>query len=111
MEHPCVSETAVIGSPDPNRYQLVKAYIILNPGYEGSKELALELFKHTVTILPKFKIPRIIEFVEKVPKTISGKIRRIELRQIETSKQDGSVDQGIKEYFYWDFPELGSKIK
>jgi len=100
-----------VGSPDPNRYQLVKAYVILNPSYKASRELALELFKHTITILPKFKIPRIIEFVTEVPKTMSGKIRRIELRQIEISKQENSIDEGIKEYFYWDFPELKSKKK
>ncbi|CCK81757.1 acyl-CoA synthetase [Desulfobacula toluolica] len=111
VEHPAVSEAAVVGSPDPNRYQLVKAYVILNPNYQASRELALELFKHTVTILPKFKIPRMIEFVPEVPKTISGKIRRIELRQIEITKHGNSVDEGIKEYFYWDFPELSSKKK
>jgi acetyl-CoA synthetase/4-hydroxybutyrate---CoA ligase (AMP-forming) len=109
VEHPSVAEAAVIGSPDANRYQLVKAYVILNPSYEASRELALELFKHTLTILPKFKIPRIIEFVPEVPKTISGKIRRIELRQIEVTKQDTDLEDGIKEYFYWDFPELSSK--
>ncbi|MCK5837822.1 MAG: AMP-binding protein, partial [Desulfobacula sp.] len=108
VEHPSVAEAAVIGSPDTNRYQLVKAYVILNPSYEASRELALELFKHTLTILPKFKIPRIIEFVLEVPKTISGKIRRIELRQIEVIKQDTDLEDGIKEYFYWDFPELSS---
>ena len=109
LEHPSVMEAAVIGAPDPNRYQLVKAYVILNPTHEPTKGLALELFKHTIKILPKFKIPRIIEFVPEVPKTISGKIRRVELRQIETSKQDDMDAEGIKEYFYWDFPELSSK--
>ena len=111
VEHPAVAEAAVVGSPDPNRYQLVKAYVILNPSYQASRELALELFKHSITILPKFKIPRIIEFVPEVPKTISGKIRRIELRQIEIAKQENPVEEGIKEYFYWDFPELASKKK
>ncbi|MBU8849824.1 MAG: AMP-binding protein [Desulfobacterales bacterium] len=110
-EYPAVAEVAVIGAPDPNRYQLVKAYVILNPSYQASRELALKLFKHTITILPKFKIPRIIEFVPEIPKTISGKIRRIELRQIEVAKQGDSVDEEIKEYFYWDFPELHSKKK
>ncbi|WP_022664776.1 acyl-CoA synthetase [Desulfospira joergensenii] len=107
LEHPSVAEAAVVGAPDPNRYQLVKAYVILNPTYEGSRELALDLFKHTINILAKFKIPRIIEFVTEVPKTISGKIRRVELRDMETAKSDG--ESGIKEYFYWDFPELSSK--
>jgi acetyl-CoA synthetase/4-hydroxybutyrate---CoA ligase (AMP-forming) len=111
VEYPAVAEAAVIGSPDPNRYQLVKAYVILNPSYKASKELALELFKHTLTILPKFKIPKIIEFVSEVPKTISGKIRRIELRQIEIVKQENTIDEGINEYFYWDFSELNSNKK
>lgn len=111
VEYPAVAEAAVVGSPDPSRYQLVKAYVILNPSYRASREVALELFKHTITILPKFKIPRIIEFVTEVPKTMSGKIRRIELRQIELAKQGDSIDEEIKEYFYWDFPELKSKKK
>jgi len=111
LEHHAVTEVAVIGAPDPNRYQLVKAYIILNPAFKASKKLALELFKHTITILPKFKIPRILEFVPEVPKTISGKIRRVELRQIETARQDNAADEGLQEYFYWDFPELSSKKK
>ncbi len=109
IEHPSVMEAAVIGTPDPKRYQLVKAYVILNPTWDATRDLALELFKHTITILPKFKIPRIIEFVEEVPKTISGKIRRVELRQMETTKQDVSDEDGLNEYCYWDFPELSSK--
>jgi acetyl-CoA synthetase/4-hydroxybutyrate---CoA ligase (AMP-forming) len=109
LEHPGVAEAAVVGAPDPRRYQLVKAYVILNPGYDGNRDLALDLFKHTMNILAKFKIPRIIEFVQEVPKTISGKIRRIELREIEVSRTDGEED--IAEYFYWDFPELSSKNK
>lgn len=110
IEHPAVAEAAVVGAPDPKRYQLVKAYVILSPGETGSRELALELFKHTINILAKFKIPRIIEFVDEVPKTISGKIRRIELRDAQTDRQGTErAEETIKEYFYWDFPELSSK--
>jgi acetyl-CoA synthetase/4-hydroxybutyrate---CoA ligase (AMP-forming) len=110
IEHPAVVEAAVVGSPDPHRYQLVKAYVILAKDYEPSRDLALELFKHTINILAKFKIPRIIEFVPEVPKTISGKIRRIELReQEEKKKKEGSEERGEFEYFYQDFPELSSK--
>jgi acetyl-CoA synthetase/4-hydroxybutyrate---CoA ligase (AMP-forming) len=71
--------------------------------------LALELFQHTIDILAKFKIPRIIEFVDQVPKTISGKIRRIELRENEVKKQENGTGPGANEFFYSDFPELSSK--
>ncbi len=111
VEHEAVGEAAVIGAPDPKRYQLVKAYIILNKGFEPSKELALELFQHSIDILAKFKIPRIIEFVTEVPKTISGKIRRIELRENEIARKDKGEGKQANEYFYWDFPELSSKKK
>ncbi|MCA1794453.1 MAG: acetyl-CoA synthetase, partial [Desulfobacteraceae bacterium] len=117
VEHPAVAEAAVVGAPDPHRYQLVKAYVILNQGVAPNRDLALELFRHTTNILAKFKIPRIIEFVTEVPKTISGKIRRIELRAMEVSKSDRTADHEpfdhgkITEYFYWDFPELSSRNK
>ncbi|SMC94621.1 acetyl-CoA synthetase/4-hydroxybutyrate---CoA ligase (AMP-forming) [Desulfocicer vacuolatum DSM 3385] len=111
VEHPSVGEAAVIGSPDPKRHQLVKAYVILNAGFEPSRELALEIFQHTINILAKFKIPRIIEFVTEVPKTISGKIRRIELRENEVARKEKGEGPASEEYFYWDFPELSSKKK
>ncbi|MDL2321298.1 AMP-binding protein [Desulfosarcina sp. OttesenSCG-928-B08] len=110
VEHPAVLEAAVVGSPDPNRYQLVKAYVILNSRYTPSKELALELFQHTIGALAKFKIPRIIEFVTELPKTISGKIRRIELRESEIKKKQNDI-VSPNEYFYHQFPELSSKKK
>lgn len=101
-------ETAVVGVPDPTRHQLVKAFVILNKGYEPSKELALELFQHSIKALAKFKIPRIIEFVTELPKTISGKIRRVELRENEEGKESGTESS---EYYYHQFPELSSKNK
>ncbi|WP_373500842.1 AMP-binding protein [Desulfococcus sp.] len=110
IEHPAVMEAAVVGTPDPERYQLVKAYVILGQGYAPSRELALELFQHTINVLAKFKIPRIIQFVTELPKTISGKIRRVELREDEEKKkkEDASLPN---EYFYHEFPELSSKKK
>jgi 4-hydroxybutyrate---CoA ligase (AMP-forming) len=111
IEHPGVAEAAVVGSPDPERYQLVKGYVILAQGYTPSRELALELFQHCINVLAKFKIPRIIEFVKEVPKTISGKIRRIELRDQETKRKESGESKAANEYFYWEFPELSSKKK
>jgi acetyl-CoA synthetase/4-hydroxybutyrate---CoA ligase (AMP-forming) len=109
MEHSSVAETAVVGVPDPKRHQLVKAYVILKQGIEPSRDLALDLFGHTINVLAKFKIPRIIEFVPEVPKTLSGKIRRIELRQMEEKRQQQKSASVESEFFYWDFPELKSK--
>mgnify|MGYP001323112443 CR=1 FL=1 len=109
IEHPAVLETAVVGSPDPNRYQLVKAFVILNKGFKPSRELALELFQHSTRILAKFKMPRIIEFVEVLPKTISGKIRRIELREDEIIRKNKHEAPKATEYFYKDFPELSAR--
>jgi len=106
IEHPCVGEAAVVGAPDPKRYQIVKAYIILNRGYEPSWELALELFRHSSENLARFKIPRIIEFVAELPKTISGKIRRIDLKESEKSRMRSEEGPRNNEFFYWDFPEL-----
>ena len=109
MEHDAVAETAVVGVPDEKRHQLVKAFVILKQGQQPSRDLALDLFQHTINILAKFKIPRIIEFVPEVPKTLSGKIRRVELREQEIAQKKEDKTAQNQEYFYWDFPELSSK--
>jgi 4-hydroxybutyrate---CoA ligase (AMP-forming) len=109
LEHPAVAESAIVGVPDEKRHQLVKAFIILKQNQVPSRELALDIFQHTIRILAKFKIPRIIEFVPQVPKTLSGKIRRVELREQEIDRQQKGDKGENTEYFYWDFPELKSK--
>jgi len=83
-EHPAVAEAAVIGSPDPIRGALVKAFVILKPGQVPSSELARDMFLFCRTRLAHYKIPRILEFCPELPKTISGKIRRTELRTTES---------------------------
>ena len=108
VEHPAVAEAAVVGSPDPRRYQLVKGFVILKPGHEPSRELACDIFRHCMKVLAMFKIPRILEFVPEVPKTLSGKIRRIDLRKNEEETK-GSGTRGKFEYFHHEFPELKSK--
>ncbi|MBQ8836740.1 MAG: AMP-binding protein [Clostridia bacterium] len=80
MEHPAVVECSVIGVPDALRGQAIKAVIILGSGYEPSKDLELEIKEFCNKKLAEYKWIRIIEFVDKMPKTISGKIRKNELR-------------------------------
>lgn len=88
MEHPAVLETAIIGVPHPDRGQIVKAIIVLAKGYQASDELAKELQDFVKKNTAPYKYPRIIEFVKEMPKTISGKIRRVELREQDAkSKQ------------------------
>ena len=88
-EHPAVAESAVIASPDEMRGEIVKAYIILAPGYTASPALATELQEHVKKVTAPYKYPREIEFVDSLPKTISGKIRRVELREMERQKKMG----------------------
>jgi len=80
MEHPAVAEAAVVGAPDDIRGLVVKAFLILKPGFEASDTLTREIQKHVKKTTAPYKYPRVIEYVESLPKTISGKIRRKELR-------------------------------
>jgi acetyl-CoA synthetase len=109
IEHPEVVECAVVPSPDPIRSAVPKAFVILQSGVEPSREIALSIFQHIRKVLAPFNRIRRIEFSD-LPKTISGKIRRVELR----SREAGNVQSGRRPAFEFreaDFPELGSSAK
>jgi len=86
LEHPAVLEAAVVGSPDDIRGMIVKAFIILKPGFKPSDTLVREIQTHVKQVTAPYKYPRAIEFVESLPKTISGKIRRNKLREQEMKR-------------------------
>jgi acetyl-CoA synthetase len=81
VEHPAVIEAAAVGSPDPKRGQIVKAYVCLAQGVEPTDELKEELQQHVRARMSAYAYPRAFEFVDDLPKTLTGKIRRVELRE------------------------------
>jgi len=83
LEHPAVVESAVVASPDAIRGEVVKAFVVLKPGIAPGPELVGALQEHVKHVTAPYKYPREIEFVDALPKTVSGKIRRVELRQRE----------------------------
>lgn len=87
LEHPSVLECAVTAVPDPVRGAIVKATITLARGYLPSEQLKKDLQEHVKKVTAPYKYPRVIEFVDKLPKTISGKIRRVEIRQNDSRKK------------------------
>jgi acyl-coenzyme A synthetase/AMP-(fatty) acid ligase len=85
-EHPAVAESAVVSSPDETRGEVVKAFVVLAPGFTPGEKLAKELQDHVKKATAPYKHPRKIEFVDALPKTVSGKVRRVELRNAEWGK-------------------------
>ncbi len=83
LEHPAVVESAVVASPDPVRGEIVKAFVVLRAGHTPGDDLVRALQEHVKRVTAPYKYPRAIEFVADLPKTVSGKIRRVELRQRE----------------------------
>lgn len=83
IEHPAVLECAVTAVPDPDRGQIVKATVVLAKSYTPGDELARQLQEHVKKVTAPYKYPRIVEFVTELPKTISGKIRRVQIREEE----------------------------
>jgi acetyl-CoA synthetase len=88
IEHPAVREAAAVASPDERRGAVVKAFIVLAAGHEGSDELAADISDFVRRRLSQYAYPRKIEFVDDLPKTLTGKIRRIELREREQRSAD-----------------------
>jgi acetyl-CoA synthetase len=86
VEHPAVLECAITAVPDPDRGQIVKATVVLAKNYTASDNLVKELQEHVKKVTAPYKYPRIIEFVSELPKTISGKIRRVEIREGDEEK-------------------------
>jgi acetyl-CoA synthetase/medium-chain acyl-CoA synthetase len=87
IEHPAVVESAVVASPDPVRGEIVKAFVVLGPGHAPGEELARALQDHVKRVTAPYKYPREVEFVASLPKTVSGKIRRVELRERERERK------------------------
>jgi acetyl-CoA synthetase len=90
LEHPAVREAAAVAAPDELRGNVVKAFIVLAQGHEPSDQLAKDIQAHVRRHLSAYAYPRLIEFVDELPKTLTGKIRRIELRQLELERAGGS---------------------
>ena len=103
IEHPAVAEAAVVPSPDPMRLAVPKAFVALAPGQTPDRDTALSIFRHCRAALAPFKRVRRLEFAE-LPKTISGKIRRVELRRAEAANREADQRAAL-EFWENDFAE------
>lgn len=86
LEHAAVLECAVVGSPDPERGEIVKAFVVLRDGWDGSTALTAALQAHVKAVTAPYKYPRAIEFVDGLPRTATGKVRRRELKELELAR-------------------------
>jgi acetyl-CoA synthetase len=105
IEHEAVAEAAVVPSPDPLRLAVPKAYVVLTAGWQPDRDTALVILRHCRENLAPYKRIRRLEFTE-LPKTISGKIRRVELRGREQSLRGTGEAAVPGEFSEADFPEL-----
>jgi len=105
LEHDAVAEAAVVPSPDPIKLAIPKAYVLLTADAERSRDTALSIFRHMQARMAPFKRIRKLEIVTELPKTISGKIRRVHLRRIEHEQDQTDALRGV-EFREEDFPEL-----
>ena len=104
IEHEAVAEAAVVPSPDPMRLAVPKAFIVLRAGIEPDAATARSIFAHVQARVSPYKRVRRLEFAE-LPKTLSGKIRRVELRQAEAGRV-AAGSRGGNEFWEQDFPDL-----
>jgi acyl-coenzyme A synthetase/AMP-(fatty) acid ligase len=95
IEHPAVLESAVVGSPHPDRGNIVKAFVVLRSGYAPAPALISELQEHCKRVTAPYKYPREIEFIAELPKTSTGKIRRADLRRAELQKKGATGASGL----------------
>ena len=100
LEHQAVAEAAVVPSPHPVRLAVPKAFLTLAAGVEASEATARSIFDHAKANLSGYQLVRIIEFVEELPKTISGKIRRVDLRGREAARVRGDETTGSQQFRY-----------
>ena len=112
IEHPAVAEAAVVPSPDAMRLAVPKAFLALAPGHAADRATALSIFQHCREALAPFKRVRRLEFAD-LPKTISGKIRRVELRRAEALNQRGGGKRASLEFWEDDFSEseIGARAR